>query len=339
MRILPRGYLAWIRFTLLAGIPIVLLSSAYLRVMYMPGSSYKGDLPLADTAVKEIRERLEVHVHKLANDFGPRNLAHPENLEGAVRYVCEVFSEIGYTTMEHEYLAGQAPVKNIDVEREGSTRKNEIVLVGAHYDTQTNSPGADDNASGVAGLLEVARLLDGPTFERTIRYVAFVCEEPPYFHKPIMGSLVYARRCREREEKIVAMISLESIGWYSEEKGSQKYPRPYHLLFPKEGDFIGFVGNTASGPLVRQAIQLFRKNVEFPSEGIVAPDRVPGAGWSDHWSFWQEGYPGIMVTDTALYRNDYYHTPEDTADRLDYDRMARVVAGMAHVVAGLAGDN
>ncbi len=167
--------------------------------------------------------------------------------------------------------------------------------------------------------------------------MAFANEEPPYFQTPAMGSVVYARRCRERGEQVVAMLSLETIGFYSDQPGSQHYPVPFGLLYPSTGDFVGFVGNTASRALVREAIGVFRASARFPSEGVAAPGALPGVGWSDHWAFWQEGYPAVMITDTAPFRNPDYHTRRDTPERLSYAPMARVVAGLERVVEALAG--
>ena len=211
-------------------------------------------------------------------------------------------------------------------------------MVGAHYDTAWGTPGADDNGSGVAGLLELAGLLDVHEFKRTVRLVAFVNEEPPHFHNESMGSLRYARRCEERKENIVAMIALEMLGFYVDETGVQGYPPPLQHAYPETGDFIGFVGDFGSGGLVRKAIGHYRESTDFPSEGLVGPAWINGVDFSDHWSFWQAGYPAIMVTDTAFFRNEHYHKPTDTPDRLDYDRMARVIAGLARVVAALANE-
>lgn len=336
MRFLPRGKLAWIRLTILASVPTILLSWGYARFIHMPGGSHHGPLPPLDETTKEVQVKLELHVRTLADEIGPRNLAHPGSLESSLRYMGQVFREIGYATATQDYEVGKNLVKNLDAEKTGTGEGDEIVLVGAHYDTQTNSPGANDNGTGVAGVLEIARLLYARDLRRTVRFVAFVNEEPPYFHKPIMGSVVYANRCREREENLSAVVVLETIGYYSDEKGSQQYPPPFQWIYPSRGNFIGFVGNTMSGSLVRQCVGFFRGAAAFPSEGAICPDSVPGVGWSDHWSFWQEGYPAIMVTDTALYRYDYYHTPEDTPDKVDFEKTARVVVGLAEVVAGLA---
>jgi Zn-dependent M28 family amino/carboxypeptidase len=200
------------------------------------------------------------------------------------------------------------------------------------------SPGANDNGSGAAATLALARRVAGRNLPRTVRLVAFVNEEAGAFKTEAMGSLVYARQCRERNEKIVAMLSLETIGYYSTEPNSQSYPLPgLGALYPTTGNFIAFVGNFGSRALVRDVVGSFRKHARFPSEGAALPSAVPGIDWSDHWSFWQNGYPALMVTDTAPFRYPYYHLAQDTPDKLDYDRMARVVAGLRYVIEELAG--
>ena len=211
-----------------------------------------------------------------------------------------------------------------------------IILVGAHYDSVYGSPGANDNGSGVAALLALAHRLAGRPNEKTLRIVAFVNEEPGYFQTPQMGSFVYASRSREHGDQIEAMISLETIGYFSSQSGSQKYPVPgLALIYPRTGNFIGFVSNVGSRSLLRNVIGDFRREAQIPSEGGALPAMVPGVGWSDQWSFWQHGYPGIMVTDTAPFRYPYYHSAGDTPDKLDYDSMTRVVAGMEKVILHL----
>ena len=210
------------------------------------------------------------------------------------------------------------------------------MIVGAHYDSVDGAVGADDNATGVAATLELARLLKGTRLRRTVRFVFFVNEEPPYFQTENMGSLVYARQLRRDGVPVSAMISLETIGFYSDAAGSQKYPSLLSIFYPSRGNFIGFVGNSESRDLVRRATRRFRESAQFPSEGIAAPATLPGVGWSDQWSFWQQGYPAIMITDTAIFRYPYYHTPLDTLDKVDFRKMARVVDGVRNVVAFLA---
>ncbi len=211
--------------------------------------------------------------------------------------------------------------------------------MGAHYDTVLDSPGADDNASGVAALLAIARELASRPQPpaRTVRLVAFANEEPPHFQTPRMGSLVYARRARERGDRIVAMLSLESIGYYSDAPGSQRYPLfLLGWIYPSRGDFLAFVGDVGARALVRRAIASFRRHAALPSEGAAVPGFVPGVLWSDHWSFREAGYPAIMVTGTAPFRNPHYHEPSDRPETLDYDRLARATAGLARVIDALA---
>src|SRR5690606_5882992 len=184
-------------------------------------------------------------------------------------------------------------------------------------------------------LLALAGRLVEPRSRRTLRLIAFVNEEPPCAFTDLMGSRVYARRCRTRGDRIVAMFRRETIGYYTDEARSQQYPAPFSLLYPSTGNFIGFVGNVASRKLVRRVVGSFRRQVKFPSEGGAVPGRIPGVGWSDHSSFWREGYPALMVTDTAPFRYPYYHTIDDTPDKLDFDRMARVVRGLELVLADL----
>ena len=222
------------------------------------------------------------------------------------------------------------------MEISGTASPGDIVIIGAHYDTVPGCAGANDNTTGVAAVLELARLLSTRITDRTVRLVAFVNEEPPFFRTDLMGSRVYARRCRERDDNVVAMLSLETIGFYADEPGSQKYPFPFSFFYPDTGNFVGFVGNLGSRSLTRRAIRAFRESTQLPSEGLAAPAWIPGIGWSDQWSFWQEGYPGVMITDTAPFRYPYYHTPQDTPDRIDYDRFARVVMGVSRVVEVLA---
>jgi Zn-dependent M28 family amino/carboxypeptidase len=237
--------------------------------------------------------------------------------------------EMGYDVSTQEYLVGGGSVKNIECSIIGKSYPAEIIIVGAHYDSVMGSPGANDNASGVAAVIEIARYFRGKEPLRTIRFVFFVNEEPPYFHTEMMGSRVYALRSRKNNENIVAMYSLETIGYYSDSPGSQKYPFVFRPFYPTTGNFIGFIGNLFSRKLLHRSIELFRENVKFPSEGVAAPGWIIGIDWSDHSSFWKEGYPALMITDTAPFRYRHYHSSEDTFDKIDYYHMARVVAGLS----------
>jgi Zn-dependent M28 family amino/carboxypeptidase len=304
--------------------------------MWTPGRSHRG--PLTPLAAEEeaLARRLARHVERLAGEIGERNLWMYEELEEAVRYLEAQFREMQLTVASQPFDAQGRSVRNVEAEVRGASRPAEIVVVGAHYDSVLGCPGADDNATGVAALIELARAMAARRPARTVRFVGFVNEEPPFFQTMDMGSLRYCVRSRDRGEQIVAMLSLETIGYYSDAANSQEYPFPFNLFYPTTGNFIAFVSNVGSRALLHQTLGSFRRHAPFPSEGAAAPASIPGIGWSDHWAFWRHGYPGVMITDTALYRYPHYHTALDTPDKIDYPRLARVVSGLTHVVGDLA---
>jgi hypothetical protein len=317
---------------------IVLLGVAWWVMIRMPGTSYSGKLPAADARLTALATELRSDVAVLAVDIGERNVRNcPEKLAQAADHIESQFKAAGYKVSRQVYLVSDCKCANVEVELRGSVCPEEIVVIGAHYDTAPGAPGANDNTSGVAATLALARKFSHVKTDRTLRFVAFVNEEPPYFQTERMGSLVYARRCRERGEHIVGMLSLETLGCYSDAPNSQRYPPPFSLLYPSRGNFIAFIGNTSSRRLVRQAVAAFRQNEQFPAEGAAVPGAISGVGFSDHWSFWQAGYSALMVTDTAMCRYPHYHQPQDTIDKIDFDRMARVVRGLESVVANLVG--
>ncbi len=283
----------------------------------MPGSSFDGPLQPETEGQQRLASRLAADVAALAARGVDR-----------AAYVERRLADLGFDVARQEFEAGV----NLEVQVPGAVRPDEIVVVGAHHDAVPDCPAADDNGSGVAGLLALAEVFRGERPDRTLRLVAFASEEPPWFQGESMGSLVYARA---RGAGVVAMISLESIGYYDDSEGSQRYPFPFGLLYPDRGNFVAFVGNSSSCGLVRRVVRTFRDDASFPSEGAALPGSIPGIGWSDHWSFWQIGVPALMVTDTAPFRNPHYHTSHDTPDTLDYDRMARVVEGLGPVVHDL----
>jgi Zn-dependent M28 family amino/carboxypeptidase len=279
---------------------------------------------------------LRADVEILAASIGERNLWQYTGLQRAADYIAGVFQSTGYDPARQRYQVSQVPVCNIEAVNTGRSRPDEIVVLGAHYDTVSQCPGANDNGTGVAALLELSRRFARRPHARSIRFVAFVNEEPPFFRTPQMGSLVYANAARVRGDRIVGMLSLETMGYYSDARGSQQYPGPMTLMYPDTGNFIGFVSNVGSVRLLLKARRAFRTRTSFPLQAAALPGGVPGVGWSDHWSFWQAGYPAMMVTDTAPFRYPWYHTAEDTVDKICFDRFADVVDGLEHVVAALA---
>ena len=302
----------------------------------MVGKSYSGRFLPLSVQEKEISANLRDHVFMLADEIGERNIWLPQKLNAAAAYIEKVWQEQSFDVQHQEYAARGVESTNLIIEIPGISMPDQIIIVGAHYDSVLGSPGANDNGSGVASLLEISRLLAGKKPARTVRLVAFTNEEPPFFLRLDMGSRVYASRSRGRKENIVGMLSLETMGYYSEAPNSQEYPFPFSFFYPHTANFIGFVGNIRSRHLVRLSLAAFRNTTQFPSEGTAAPGWITGIGWSDHWSFWREGFRAIMVTDTAFFRYDPYHTRKDTPEKIDYDRLARVTKGLAEVVVELA---
>jgi peptidase M28-like protein len=319
------------------GLPILLGLGAWLYVVRMPGETGRGSLAPLTPAQVDLRQRLERHVRELAGRIGERNSLHPDALEEAATYVERELATLGYTVTSQRWTsAGGQAFRNLDVALPGRGKPTEVVVVGAHYDSNPGTPGADDNASGVAAVLELARLLRTDSLSRTIRFVAFANEELPFFGTADQGARRYVSALKQRGDDVRSMLSIETIGYYATGPKTQMYPKPLNLFYPDTGNFIGFVGDLSSRPLVHEAIAAFRRHTPFPSHGAAAPPSVPGIGWSDHEAFWAAGFPAVMITDTAPFRNPYYHTRGDTPDRIDYERMTRVVDGLAAVVRQLA---
>jgi hypothetical protein len=325
---------------LFSALRITIAVAAVLALLWwfgvrMPGKSISKAAPLAPDEVA-LREELRANVQKLAGEIGERNMSHYPQLNVAADFIENSFSRAGLHPRRDSYELHRQACHNIEAEIPGA--RPEIILIGAHYDSVIGSPGANDNGSGVAAMLALARRFAGAKTEHTLRFVAFVNEEPPYFLSGEMGSLVYAGRCKARGDKIFAMISLETIGYFSDAPDSQIYPSPLlGAFYPKVGNFIGFVGNIGSRRLVRRALSTFRRAERLPSEGAAVPAFIPGVAWSDHWSFWQQGCPAIMITDTAPFRYPHYHALTDTPDKLNYDRFALVVSGLENVIEDLVG--
>jgi len=330
--LLPQTGGGWKGFALRLGLFLTAAAAFLVYMMAMPGKTFSG--PLAPLSPEEFQTaaNLRADTMYLSDAIGERNLDRYKNLNSAAKYIEDSLKSLGYSPQSEPFTVQGMAVKNIVVEIPGGQLANEIVLVGAHYDSVNACPGADDNATGVAGLLEIARELRGHVPSRTIRLVAWVNEEPPYFQTPGMGSWVNAKSTHQRKDRIVAAISLETIGLYTDAPDSQHYPAGFSLFFPSTGNFVGFVGNLSSRQLVRDSVGYFRATTQFPSAGIAAPAGMTGVGWSDHWSYWQEGYPAIMITDTALFRNPNYHKISDTPEKLSYAPMARVVIGIGKLV-------
>jgi len=323
---------------LFSALRIAIAVAAFLALLWsfgmrMPGKNILKAGPLSFDEFA-LRDELRADVQKLAGEIGERNMWHYSQLNAAADFIEESFSRAGLHSRRDSYEVHGQACHNIEAEIPGA--RPEILLIGGHYDSVFGSPGANDNGTGVAATLALARRFANRNPKHTLRFVAFVNEEPPFFLSDEMGSFIYASRCKTRGDKIDAMISLETIGYFSDAPNSQTYPSPgLGMFYPKVGNFIGFVSNVQSRALLRRVIALFRQHAKIPSEGAALPSFIPGVSWSDQRSFWRHAYPGIMVTDTAPFRYPYYHSSSDTPDKLDYDRFTLVVSGIEKVVEGL----
>jgi len=317
----------------------VLARPALVIVLLATGLATSPSSQEARTPVTTPPDMLRAHVQVLAGEIGERNTFRPQTLRSAAAYIEQAWRNQGYTVTRHEYAMGRDTWANLEIARRGREHPDDIILIGAHYDSVIGSPGANDNATGIAALLELSRAAAARDLGKTVRFVAFVNEEPPQFQTALMGSRVYARQAHARGDRIRAMLSLETLGYYSEAPGSQAFPFPsalYRFFYPDRGNFVLFVSNFGSRPLLRQAVESFRQVTPFPAESIATFEWVPGVDWSDHGSFWEQGYPALMVTDTALYRYPHYHTEQDTPEKVNYDALARVVDGLTGTLWALS---
>lgn len=326
---------ALVRLAILFSVLMILAIWLWLTTLWMPGQSYRGQLPPLQQEEITLQNLLQQDIQKIAVEIGARNVSQYDKLNATKDFLETALIQSGYRVNQQEYKIDDKTYYNLEVEKVGIEHPNEVIVVGAHYDSAFMSPGANDNGTGAVAVLELARIFSKTSTKRTIRFVEFTNEEPPFFWTENMGSLVYAKQI-DQNTKIVAMLSLETMGYFSDTIGSQKYHFPLNLFYPNQGNFIGFIGNLNSGDLVRKSISLFRRHAQFPSEGASLPSWIPGVGWSDQWSFWQQGYKGIMITDTAPYRYPYYHTIDDTFDKISFDSLTRVVSGLVEVISDLA---
>jgi hypothetical protein len=316
--------------------PSITISSC---IISMPDR--RSETPLAELTAgssPEKRARLKAHVRMLAETIGRRPALNAKKIGAARTYIHDEWVALGYYVRAQEYTLTGRPnvVANLELLLPGSDRTLPTLVIGAHYDTVPTTPGADDNASGVALLLELARDFQGVTLARDLRLVAFVCEEPEFFQTEDMGSLRYARDLRAHGVEVGAMVSLESLGYYRDEPDSQQYPGPIGLFYPDRGRFVGVVSDLSSRALTRKTAEALIAAGKFPVESASLPGWIPGVGWSDHWSFWQVGFPAVMLTDTAPFRNGEYHEAGDTVDTLDYAMLAAISEALPAVVRKLA---
>ncbi len=332
----------------LLGLPIGIIllgaGSVYVTEFVMAEEGTETAAPLARpgwraSSVKALTpENLREHVDVLTKRIGERHSQKFANLESTRFYLESTLgpSNLGYRVRQRSFEAGGQTFANVEAELPGRKLATEVIVIGAHYDSAPGTVGADDNASGVAALLALAEAFQAQPQARSIRFVGFVNEEPPWFQTDDMGSLRYARLLEREGVDVVAMISLESLGYYCDEPGSQKYPDPIAGDYPDRGNFVAVVGNPASQVLVDHVHRSMRIANRIPVEKGVFPGIVPGVGWSDHWSFWQTDTPAVMITGTAPFRNPHYHRPTDRIDTLDFERLSAAVAAIREAIQALA---
>jgi Zn-dependent M28 family amino/carboxypeptidase len=291
-----------------------------------------GVRPVVTTPPRADPAALERHVRKLAVELHPRSVDNPAGLQAAANYVLAQFEAVGARPLNQEFQAEGTTYRNV-VARFGPA-DGPLIVVGAHYDSCGDTPGADDNASGVAGLIELARLLTTRPPAIAVELVAYPLEEPPYFRSAHMGSLHHARALKESGREVRFMLSLETIGFFRDTPESQQFPvAALGAMYPDEGNFIAIVGRFGDFGLMRRVKALFDGGTDLPVESFNAPRSLAGVDFPDHASYWQLGMPAFMITDTAFMRNPNYHERTDTPETLDYERMAKVVEGVFAVVS------
>jgi Zn-dependent M28 family amino/carboxypeptidase len=278
-----------------------------------------------------VTDNLYKHVEYLSVRIGDRHLWKDSSLEKTADYIESTFVKGGYSVWRQTYSCYGKSVSNLIVEKSGT--EEEFVIIGAHYDTVPGTPGADDNASAVAGLLELARLLKDGKNSKTLVFVAFVNEEPPCFGSYNMGSMVYANHLKKRGVSVEVMASLEMIGFFSRQP-IQTYPLPgMGLFYPKTADYIGVVGNIRSSRYVSLFKKRIRKHSRIKTRSLTAPEFFGGINLSDNYSFWHHGYRAVMITDTSFFRNRNYHQETDTIETIDFEQMAELVKGLYYALS------
>jgi Zn-dependent M28 family amino/carboxypeptidase len=327
-----------IRYIVLGTVFILLIVLIYpnysiLKIKFT--TSQKFTMPQPSWTKEE--QYLFNHVKYLSETIGSRSFSEPAKIALARDYIADVLRLHGLKPVLQDFTLENTTFSNIIITIDGQIVPEEIIVIGAHYDTVLGTPGADDNASATAMLLEITRIMADSKPDRTLKLVFFVLEEPPVFGTKNMGSRIFARRAREKNMDIRAMISLEMVGYFNDRKGKQGFPLPLMSLFySNTPDFIGVVGNLKSKALVKQVKKGLKAGCSVPVETLIAPSVVPGISLSDHASFWKEGYPAVMITDSAFYRNPNYHRSTDTKDTLNYQTMAELLKGVIHVARDLS---
>lgn len=270
--------------------------------------------------------------------LGPRNAEDPsayEQLRKCEAWIIEKWESQGYTVKLQDVSVGGQQFYNIEIEFPGTASPSEIVIISAQYDTEPDSPGANNNGSGMAVLFQLSKLLKNYQPGRTLRLIAFVNEQHPFADTEMMGSYFYAKRSFELKEDIKVMLSMDALGIYKDSPGSQRLPFPFSLFYPDRGNFLAFIGNLPSRSWVKEVTAGFKKGSSFPIEAGVAPEWVEGVTWSDHRSFYKFGYKGMQITDTGAFRAASHGKSDDTMEKINFDALSRIAVGMYGVAIEL----
>lgn len=302
--------------------------------LWVPGQSYSGAPPPLTSTQQELAARLQAHIVAIASE--PHNTQYPAALERSALAIEQAFAALGFDPQRQEYKSDGATVRNIWVTIEPTEPVQDAIVVGGHYDSAHDAPGANDNGSGTAGTIELARLLkDFKPKNTRIYLVAFVNEESPFWGTDDHGAFRFAQLLLDRKEAVRGMLSLETLGWFSDKPGSQKYPSPFNWIYPDTGNFVAIVGMPGSRTWLHQVIGPYRQHATVPSIGGIAPSLIPGIAWSDHAAFARLGIPALMLTDTAPFRYPHYHRPSDTPDKVDTATLSRIVSALAQTLREL----
>ncbi len=278
------------------------------------------------------KENLYKHIEFLTSIEPPRNPFNINSLNKSSDYIFNEMKKYCDNVYFQEFKVEGNVYKNVISE---FGKGKDLIVVGAHYDVCCEQPGADDNASGIAGILELARLIKNyeNKLKNRVQLVAYTLEEPPFFGTDKMGSYIHAESLFTNNENVKFMISLEMIGYFSDEKGSQKFPFPFmNLIYPDRGNFIGIVGSPKDWFITRKIKKKMIEVSKIDVRSINFPNIIPGIDFSDHRNYWKFGYKAVMITDTAFYRNPNYHKESDTIDTLDFNKMSEVIKGVFNVL-------
>jgi len=316
---------------------IIILLAAFLiysilKIRFTPSVSISRPAPTRSEDVYHLYR----HVEQLSVHIGSRSVYEYDKITATKDYIVSCIEDFGFLPAFQSYIYHGKEYSNIVVSMPGTRRPDEIVIIGAHYDSVFDTPGADDNASAVAVLLELCHMLKDFSPARTLKLIFFVNEESPVFRSKYMGSYVYAMEAKAKNENVRSMISLEMLGYYSDKNGSQTFPLPLmNLIYPSTPNFIAVVGNLSSKSLVERVKNSLKEHSGIPVETLSTVSFIPGIDFSDHRSFWKMGYPAVMITDTAFYRNPNYHSRTDSIDTLNFDKMNDLLKGLLNVVKSI----